>query len=202
MTGKILKPESYRLMTTPRELANGKVKNYGCGLSIFLRANETLLRHGGAVSGFHASNTLLPRTRSAVVVLSNADHVSDSSIPEAILSTLLRPGEGPDVAVPKIDGPAPRVAARELVRQLQKGEVDRSKLGEEYSHYLSAEKVKGTAARLAKLGEPTGVEVLDVSERGGLEVSVTRVTFKDGTTLSGLMYRSPDGKVQQFFLNK
>ncbi len=201
MEGKLLTPASWKLMTEPRELADGKLKGYGCGLDVSLRANEKVLRHGGAVSGFLATNVLLPRTKSAVVVLTNGDHVGDSSIPEALTALLLKPGDGPEVSAPSVKGASARDAARDLLRQLQEGKVERGQLGEEYSHWLNEEKLKGAAARLKPLGEPTDVELMARAERGGMEVAVTRLTFK-GATLKGLMYRSPDGKVQQFFVNK
>src|SRR5262249_8578583 len=64
MDGKLLKPASYRLMTTPRRLTSGKTKDYGCGLNIVRLDGETVLTHGGAVSGFQAFNAMVPRTRS------------------------------------------------------------------------------------------------------------------------------------------
>lgn len=45
------------------------------------------------------------------------------------------------------------------------------------------------------------MEVLKVSERGGMEVSVTRLTFKSGR-LRALMYRRPDGIIEQFFVDE
>ena len=41
----------------------------------------------------------------------------------------------------------------------------------------------------------------NVTERGGMEVAVIRLTFKS-TTLGGLLYRSPDGKIQQLLFHK
>ena len=38
-----------------------------------------------------------------------------------------------------------------------------------------------------------------VAERGGMEVARVTFAFASGT-LKGLMYRTPDGKVQQFFV--
>ena len=37
-------------------------------------------------------------------------------------------------------------------------------------------------------------------ERGGMEVSMLRLHFKNGVNLLGSLYRTPDGKVQQFLL--
>ena len=43
--GKLLKPESYRLMTTPRELTDGRVREYGCGIGVVRRRGDFELRH-------------------------------------------------------------------------------------------------------------------------------------------------------------
>ncbi len=38
-------------------------------------------------------------------------------------------------------------------------------------------------------------------ERGGMEVTATRLTFADGD-LGVLMYRRPDGSIAQFFVQR
>jgi len=200
MDGKVLKPASYALMTSPRRLTTGKTKNYGCGLNIEQRAGETVLSHGGAVSGYLAQSSLLPGTRSAVVLLTNSEYVDTHPVHDYLVRQLLRPG-GANVEVPTIAGPTAQDAAVDLVLQLTKGEIDRTKLGDDYSQYLSEERVKGAAARLKPLGDPTTVLVQGLSERGGMEVAVVRITFKTAV-LRGLLYRTPDGKIQEFLLNK
>ena len=60
-------------MTTPVTLASGPTRDYGCGLSVVRRDGETVLSHGGAVSGFQAYSALIPRTRSALVILTNLE---------------------------------------------------------------------------------------------------------------------------------
>ncbi len=195
--GKVLKPESYRLMTTPRQLAGGKTAEYGCGLSVNRREGETVLSHGGAVSGFLAYNAVVPRTKSGVVLLANTDHVSPSSLYNLILNLLLKDQadrEGP--AVPKIHGPPARDAALDFLHQMQNGNVDRGKLGEEFSYYLKPERVRAGGGRLKALGEPEKVEVLGTGERGGMEVARLRFTFKNAV-VTGSLYRTPDGKIQQ-----
>ena len=73
MDGKLLKSESFKLMTTPRVLAGGRTTDYGCGLAISVRNGVTVLTHSGMVSGFNANNSMIPSTRSAVVMLSNSE---------------------------------------------------------------------------------------------------------------------------------
>jgi CubicO group peptidase (beta-lactamase class C family) len=202
MEGKVLKPESYRRMTTPRRLATGKLKEYGCGLGILQRDGETILTHGGAVSGFQSVNAMIPRTRSAVILLTNCEHLEPASLHRTVLTLLLKDQaehEAPDV--PKVRGPAPKEAGLAFLHQMQAGKVDREQLGEEFSVYLTDERLRTAAPRLKALGEPEKVEVERVSERGGMEVAALRFTFKTAV-LKGLLYRTADGKIQQLLFTK
>ena len=71
--GKVLSDESYRTLTTAHRLPDGRSTGYGCGEGVNDRGEAVVLRHGGAVSGFVAQNTVIPVTRSAVVLLANTD---------------------------------------------------------------------------------------------------------------------------------
>jgi D-alanyl-D-alanine carboxypeptidase len=200
--GKILKPESLKLMTSPRSLSNGKSAGYGCGLAVSQQDGETVLRHGGAVSGFLAYNAFVPRTRSAVVVLANTDHVSPSALQTTILGLMLKDEsdrQGP--AIPKIQGTPAKEAALSFLHQMQAQSVDRGKLGEEFSWYLNDKRVQEGGARLKDLGEPEKVEVTNTAERGGMEVARIRFVFKNAVVV-GSLYRTPDGKIQQLLFYK
>ena len=63
MTGKVLKPESLKQMTTPSALADGRTRDYACGLARPVRNGEQMFEHSGAVSGFLTFNAMLPRTQ-------------------------------------------------------------------------------------------------------------------------------------------
>lgn len=201
MEGKLLKPESFRRMSEPRRLANGKSADYGCGLAIGRVAGETVLRHGGAVSGFHAFNAMLPRSRSALVLLTNCEHVDLGPLSTNLLKLLANPNDGPNVAAPKIKGLAAKDAATAFLKQLQSGKVERGSLGDDFNRFLTDARVQGSATRLSALGEPSAVEVENTAERGGMEVSSVRIKFKS-IELKGLMYRTPDGKIQEFLIIK
>jgi hypothetical protein len=200
--GAILKPDSYRFMTTPRTLTTGKISSYGCGLNIMIRNGETILRHGGAVSGFVTSNSIVPRTRSAVVVMMNSEQPSPGSVADLLLGLLLEDEAQQDApSIPKIKGPPPNEACLAFLHQVQEGELDRDQLGEEFSVYMNEERLKAAKERLKPLGDPQKIEVRGVSERGGMQVAQVRLVFKD-TVLVGLLYRSPDGKIQQMLFSK
>ncbi|HEV3060620.1 MAG TPA: serine hydrolase domain-containing protein [Vicinamibacterales bacterium] len=213
MDGRVLKPQSWDLMTTPRMLANGKSSNYGCGLSVGTREGVTVFTHGGAVSGFIARNTFIPQTRSAVVVVINDE---DGPLANAIVErglTAVMPARaaglpvttGPSAAredrgeIPRVNGPEPGEKASALFKALQAGTLDRSGLGDEFSVFVTDAKARAASLALKPFGAPTGVNVRSVGERGGMEVSSVRLTF-GSEALDGLMYRSPDGKVQEYLL--
>lgn len=201
MSGRVLKPESLKLMTTPVTLANGKVVDYGCGLSISRQNGETVLGHGGAVAGFLAINTFVPRTKSAVVALSNSEHADPAALARELLGLLMMDESRREVNVPKIAGHSTKDAAAAMFQQLQSGTIDRSQLGEEFSHWLSDDRAKSAAPRLKELGEPTKIEVTATRERGGMEASRIRFTFKEAA-VEASMFRSTDGKIQQFLITK
>ncbi|MGH9823364.1 MAG: serine hydrolase domain-containing protein, partial [Blastocatellia bacterium] len=216
MDGKVLKAESYSLMTSSRKLVDGSETNYGCGQGVSLINGTKVLSHGGAVSGFIAQNTLIPANWSAVVVLSNCESSDGIDEVNRKLVSLVFPKPKNETAgaekqgkpqpetrrdIPVISGPAAAEAAKSFLRQLQTGKVERAGLGSEYSYFLTPAKVRGAMQRLGPYGEPVGAELKGTAERGGMEVAVIRFTFKSGA-LRALMYRAPDGKIQEFLIQK
>jgi CubicO group peptidase (beta-lactamase class C family) len=194
MGGKVLKPESYKLMTMSRKLPDGKITEYGCGLGTRVQDKRQVLTHSGAVSGFNAWNGMVPSTQSAVIIFANNDG-GLGGLPGQLLGLVLKEATN----VPKIDGPSTSEAVRSLFVELQRGNPNRSHLAEEFNWFLTPEKVSASAKRLKPFGSPTKLEVLQTSERGGMEVSLTRLTFKSGA-LKAQMYRRPDGIIEQFFV--
>jgi hypothetical protein len=198
MEGKVLKPESLRRMVTPRTLADGRSTGYGCGLSIGQVRNETVLSHGGEVNGFRAYNVMVPRTRSALILLSNDENVDLGELRQRLTELLVKADEPP---VPKVAGPPAEDVARSVFEQMQSGALDRSRLGADFAAYVTDARARAAAQALAPLGVPKRIEVQRTSERGGMEVSVLRFSFEK-QTLGAVMMRSTDGKVQEFLLER
>jgi len=198
-SGKVLNPSSFTLMTTPRQLADGRVTGYGCGLSISWRPDRKVLAHNGAVAGFYALNACVPSTRSAVAVLSNFDSYDAVNAIYAKLMAAILATTAP--YIPVISGPPAAEAHKLMLKSFEEGRIDRSLLGDEFNWYLTDEKLRAASLRLKPYGEPSKVDLESTSERGGMEVSRVRFTFAHDI-LRGQMYRSPDGKIQQFFVSK
>lgn len=194
--GKVLQPETYALMITARQISTGKMSDYGCGLRVTTQGGRPVLAHNGAVSGFNTYNSMIPSTRSSVIMMCNLEG-GMSPLPGQIFSLLLKEPSN----VPAIAGPAAPETVKTVFAQMQKGKVNRAQFAEEFNHYLTDEKVAGAAKRLKRFGPPKKAEVLSINERGGLEVTTTRLTFSDGE-LRVLMYRQPGGLIEQFFVSR
>jgi len=192
--GKVLKPESYKLMTSPRALTDGKVSDYGCGIGVRTQGSRQVLAHNGAVSGFVAWSAMIPSTSSSVIMFCNQDG-GLGALPGQVFSLLLKD----PASVPAIHGSTAVETVKKVFAELQKGSVNRANLSEEFNLYLTDARIAGAARRLKSYGAPRQTEVLSTNERGGMEVTTTRLTFKKGN-LKALMYRMPDGKIEQFFV--
>src|ERR1700691_1181758 len=71
----VLKPASYAEMEKEIVLKNGLATGYGLGVSVRREFGQRAIEHGGEVSGFTATNIVLPEARIAIVVLTNEDSV-------------------------------------------------------------------------------------------------------------------------------
>src|SRR4029078_7692741 len=180
----VITRESYGVLTTPQRLTDGRTSGYGCGESVNDRGQALVLSHGGATSGFVAQNTVIPATRSAVVLLSNSDLSPIGELNQALIAKVMprRP------AVPGIAGLSAVEAARKFLSDLEKGTVDRSTLGADFSAFLTPEKV--AAARRARnaMGPISKLRLAGVRERGEMEVATVQFDL-GSTTAVGLMYR-------------
>jgi CubicO group peptidase (beta-lactamase class C family) len=191
--GTVLSEAARRAMATPRITAGGRSTGYGCGLGVRQIAGETVLAHSGWVGGFVAHNAVVPRTRTAVVLLVNDQHVDLGDLHDRVLRLAL---DDPS-AIPVLATPAAE-AARALVLQLQRGRVDRRALGPDLDAYLDDRRVAAAAPKLRALGEPR-VTLVSRAERGGMEVTHLSIAFPE-RTVSATMFRDAAGKIRQLLM--
>jgi hypothetical protein len=178
-------------MTTPMRLTDQRSSSYGCGIGVYDRADMLRWSHTGAVAGFSATNAVVPNRGLALAALANSETSLDG-VRQAILDALALPApDAPDVA----GEPAPEVA-RELLAQLKAGKLDTNKVTPEFAALLTPQRL--AAARKALKGAKiTGV--YPSTERGGLEVTRFDVALGKKRA-SAMLYRRPDGIVEQFLL--
>ena len=196
LDGRVLKPESFALMTTSRKLKGGRLSEYACGLRVRTLEGRQVIAHNGAVSGFATSSAMVPSTRSAVIMTCNLDG-GLGPIPGQLLALLLKESS----TVPTVAGSSAAEVAKAVLAQFQSGKLKREQFGEEFNHFLTSEKLAGATRRLKPYGTPQSAEVVSRNERGGMEVTNTRLVCKSGV-LSVLMYRQSDGRIEQFFVEK
>ncbi len=195
-TGHILSDASRAAMTAIHHTSDGREVPYGCGLAVKFDRGERVLSHSGEVAGFLSFNTFIPRTRSAAILLVNDLHAEIGDLEGKLVDLLLERPEN----IPAIPGPSAEDTAREILRDLQAGKVDRSRMADDFAGYLEHGDLASAASRLTALGEPTSVTVRGRHERGGWEATSLDLVFAH-QTLHASMFRAPNGKVHQFLLS-
>jgi CubicO group peptidase (beta-lactamase class C family) len=88
--GKVLKPESYRTMTTPGTLADGAPVRYAMGVALLDVGGRRVISHGGGINGFLSHAEYYPAEDLTVVVLFNtAGPVNPQTIAREIADAVL-----------------------------------------------------------------------------------------------------------------
>jgi CubicO group peptidase (beta-lactamase class C family) len=201
-----LTPASREVLFRERVLRDGTPTGYAGGLGVGESFGRKIFQHGGATSGFSATNVFVPADSAAVVLLSNTDeNISagpfvDMVAPRrsAVAATAPRRTQSP-MKPPTPRGLSPLAMSVSFFNELQRGTVDRTRLSADYTAFLTPERVRQASKTLAPLGDVTSAELLGVSERGGMQVA--RVRLKAGSrTVNTLMYRRPDGVMEQYLL--
>ena len=98
---------------------------------------------------------------------------------------------------PAVAGAAPLAYSAAFFGALQHGTVNRKMLSDDYNAFLTPARLAAASRTLAPLGDITNAELLGVSERGGMQVSVVRLTA-GGRVVTTLMYRDPNGVMEEY----
>lgn len=129
-------------------------------------------------------------------MLSNSDFSPTGALNQELLAKLL-----PSIDVPVVKGLSAVDAAKKFLSELEQGTVDRSTISPDFDAYLTPAKVAAAQQALKVLGPVSRIRIAGLRERGGMEVAI--VQFDVGTTSAqGLMYRTPDGKIEEFLFSR
>jgi D-alanyl-D-alanine carboxypeptidase len=115
-SGRVVTPQSFLKMVAPTRLADGRLVEYGFGLSLVTLDGRRKLAHNGAMLGFSASAAYYPDSELTVVVLVNRGDVRVESIERGIARRLL-------------DIPAPELRERALEPEARQRVVGRYDIG-------------------------------------------------------------------------
>jgi CubicO group peptidase (beta-lactamase class C family) len=88
-SGKLIRKESFDLMTTPTVLADGWRTNYGFGLARYRLGRAGVIRHGGTISGFQANLMSVPEADLVIAALANTIGSDPVGISDAVASAIL-----------------------------------------------------------------------------------------------------------------
>jgi len=186
----LLKPESYRALTSDVGLRNGASTGYGLGIDVSMQRGRFMLEHSGEVSGFTAENMVFPDDSVAIVVLTNQDAAPAASAIAGQVSQALFATEDAQAA-------SRTAQARAIFEGLERGTVDRSLFTSNANAYFSQQALQDFASSLAPLGAPTGFVQTGKAERGGMVYRSYRASFPN-RMLRVWTYETPDGKLEQY----
>jgi CubicO group peptidase (beta-lactamase class C family) len=90
--GEVLRPELWEKMITPEELANGRLLDYGFGVSVQQGEHGPAIMHEGATAGFNSFFIYYPELDLNIVLLTNTDGFDSHlrAISSLVASKLLR----------------------------------------------------------------------------------------------------------------
>jgi D-alanyl-D-alanine carboxypeptidase len=197
MRQEVLRPASWRTLTTDVPLASGTSTGYGLGINVGRQAGRRRLSHGGAVSGFTTTNIVYPDDSTAITVFVNiypGGGGASGQIANRIVGVLFP-------ARPDTTAAAARDLARRMYDGLVQGNVDRSLLTANASDFFTPEVLADYAASLTALGAPAEFVATGDAQRGGMTIRSFRI--RAGRTVLALtMMIMPDGKVEQYIIER
>ena len=88
INGKLVKPETERLMWTPQKLKDSKSTTYGYGFNIKGTGKELQVAHSGGQEKTRTRMVIFPGKRMGVVVMSNSEHCNSKSLAAAAIGAL------------------------------------------------------------------------------------------------------------------
>ena len=188
----VMKPASYREMETAVVLKNGAPTRYGLGVGVSMVNGHRMLEHGGEVSGFTATNIVLPDDKIAIVVLTNQDAAEAASLIGSQVRSALLKSESPQDA--KEDE-----KIRKVYDGLQQGKIDRSLFTDNANFYFNDRALKDYADSLGPLGAPQSFTSSGTSLRGGMTERIYEVKYPT-RNLVIIIYEMPDGKLEQYLI--
>ncbi|CAG0960213.1 serine beta-lactamase-like protein LACTB, mitochondrial [Phycisphaerales bacterium] len=83
-SGKVVRPESFTLMTTAAILPDGESTHYGFGLEVSEWEGRPCIRHGGGIFGFNSMLMWLPEEDLHIAVISNGEPIRSGRIANAL----------------------------------------------------------------------------------------------------------------------
>lgn len=189
MSQSIMKPACYRQLETEVQLKDGVGTEYALGLDVIVNSGHRVLQHDGEVSGFTASNMVLPDDRVAIAVLTN-QMASGASATMARQIFHLETTQQDAAAT---------MAMQKILEGLQKGTLDRSLFTDDANQFFSQAALNDYRSSLGPLGPLDSFTVASESVRGGMVFRSYTARFPK-RTFAVTIFQQPDGKLEQYLV--
>jgi len=179
--GRVVRPQSLALMTTPVTLPDGTPTNYGFGLSSIMLHGRRMISHDGGVPGFAAQNFVFPDDGIAIATLANTINFN-LALPATKIAEVFYSGLGDALQdleqrqAAKLDDVHLRSRAREWLDRIANASFDTSQLTPEMKAALTPEAVKKPREMLAAAGPIKKISLAGFEMLRGYRVYVYRVT--------------------------
>jgi len=183
------------------KLTDGTDTGYGLGVFARTRDGRLSISHTGEAVGFLSTNTVYPKERTAIVVLTNSwsgGAFTDISKKIAAIVLPASAATSPEQA----EDAATLTRARALYDGLVRGELDRAQLTEDLAFYFTPQVRSDYRTSLSPLGTPTsftqeGAPVL----RGGFVIRSYKVVYRTRTLrISSFTEPGANGRFEQFLV--
>jgi D-alanyl-D-alanine carboxypeptidase len=190
---QILAAESYQEFTHEVKLKNGGATHYALGLRLGEMAGTRMLSHGGEVSGFLAMNSVFPKKKIGIAVLSNEDNVGlVSAVTAEVASELLEPG---GVNMQR------DAEVRAILEKLQQGRIERERFTSHANAYFEEPALEDYKKSLTPLGKLVLLNRQSEQLRGGMTHLSYRAHFEKNTVALNI-YVTTNGKYEQFLVEE
>lgn len=87
--GRLLKRDTYRLMTTSQKTTDGKETGYGMGISLTLFEGKKAYSHSGSQQGTRTVFAIFPEEQFVVAILTNSEHADYKKLMDAAVRVLM-----------------------------------------------------------------------------------------------------------------
>ncbi len=193
----VLPNEDWEAQETAVKLNDGKESSYGLGVFVRTSGGRPVIAHGGESVGFLSTNTVYPKERAAIVVLTNSwSRSAYNEISRGIAKIVLPPPPQDPVTL------VATARIRTVFDQLRSGRLDRRLLTTNANYYFSRNVQADYHSSLEPLGEPTAFAPDGTSAlRGGFIGQTYKVTYPNRVlSISTFAEPGPAGRIEQFLV--
>lgn len=197
-SGHVVSDANFQAMTTSQTLPSGERTHYGYGFYIRDWYGWKTAEHPGYVDGSSADDALVLDDGLEIAVLANATNAYLLPITKTIAEILEPPRDNALVAdfnhPAENENPAVTRDVTEVVHELQRGRLDRSRLTPSLNKTLTQQQVLEGRQLFSPLGDLTLVEFIDRTTNDKTTFEKYRLSFGYKQFWMTLSY-APDGRI-------